>query len=62
MGDFHNRFLRDRSIVINSPKFDGARFYIEKLAGILWVNKIKGLTVEYVVNSCYHGPPASLAS
>jgi hypothetical protein len=28
----------------------------------LWVNKIKGLTVEYVVNSCYHGPPASLAS
>ncbi|MCJ7728938.1 MAG: hypothetical protein MUO27_03540 [Sedimentisphaerales bacterium] len=55
MGDFHNSFLRDSSIVINCPKLDDARFYIEKLADILWVNKIKGLTVEYVVNSYYYG-------
>src|SRR4030042_2279709 len=32
MGDFHNKFLKEHSIVIGCPKLDDTEFYIEKLA------------------------------
>ena len=35
IGDFHNRFLKDHSIVAGCPKLDDSQFYIEKLAEIL---------------------------
>lgn len=55
MGDFHNRFLSGRSIVVGCPKLDDARFYIEKLADILQANKIKSLTVVHMEVPCCHG-------
>jgi Pyruvate/2-oxoacid:ferredoxin oxidoreductase delta subunit len=55
MGDFHSRFLRGRSIVVGCPKLDDARFYIEKLADIFRVNKLKGLTVLHMEVPCCHG-------
>jgi len=55
MGDFHDRFLRGHSIVVGCPKLDDARFYIEKLADILRVNKIRSLTVIHMEVPCCHG-------
>ena len=40
MGDFHNRFLKDHSIAIGCPKLDDSKFYIEKLAEIIKINKL----------------------
>jgi NAD-dependent dihydropyrimidine dehydrogenase PreA subunit len=55
MGDFHSRFLRGHSIVVGCPKLDDARFYIEKLADILRVNKLKSLSVVHMEVPCCHG-------
>ncbi len=55
MGDFHNRFLKDRSIVVGCPKLDNAEFYIEKLAAILKANKLKSLTVIHMEVPCCFG-------
>jgi Pyruvate/2-oxoacid:ferredoxin oxidoreductase delta subunit len=55
VGDFHNRFLRGKSIVIGCPKLDDARFYIEKLADIFRCNKLKELSVIHMEVPCCHG-------
>ena len=55
MGDFHNRFLKDRSIVVGCPKLDDAEFYIEKLAVILKANKLNSLTVIHMEVPCCFG-------
>jgi Fe-S-cluster-containing hydrogenase component 2 len=55
MGDFHSRFLIGHSIVIGCPKLDDARFYVEKLADILRVNKPKSLSVVHMEVPCCHG-------
>jgi Pyruvate/2-oxoacid:ferredoxin oxidoreductase delta subunit len=55
MGDFHSRFLRGNSIVVGCPKLDDARFYVEKLADILRVNKLKSLSVVHMEVPCCHG-------
>jgi NAD-dependent dihydropyrimidine dehydrogenase PreA subunit len=55
MGDFHNRFLKDSSIVVGCPKLDNAEFYIEKLAVILKANKLKTLTVIHMEVPCCFG-------
>ena len=55
MGDFHNRFLKDRSIVVGCPKLDNPEFYIEKLAEILKANKLKSLTVIHMEVPCCFG-------
>jgi ferredoxin len=55
MGDFHNRFLRGHSIVIGCPKLDDVSFYVEKLADILKVNKLKSLSVVHMEVPCCHG-------
>jgi Fe-S-cluster-containing hydrogenase component 2 len=55
MGDFHNRFLKDSSIVVGCPKLDDAEFYIEKLANILKVNKLSSLTVIHMEVPCCSG-------
>ena len=52
MGDFHNRFLKNRSIVVGCPKLDDAEFYIEKLAEILKANKLNTLTVIHMEVPC----------
>ena len=55
MGDFHNKFLKDRSIVVGCPKLDDSEFYIEKLAAILKANKLKSLTVVHMEVPCCFG-------
>lgn len=55
MGDFHNRFLKDRSIVVGCPKLDDPEFYIEKLAAILKANKLNSLTVIHMEVPCCFG-------
>jgi len=55
MGYFHNRFLKDRSIVVGCPKLDDVQFYIEKLATILQANKLNSLTVIHMEVPCCSG-------
>lgn len=55
MGDFHHRFLKDRSIAVGCPKLDNAEFYVEKLAEILKANKLNSLTVIHMEVPCCFG-------
>jgi hypothetical protein len=55
MGDFHNRFLRGRSIAVGCPKLDDAEYYVEKLAAILKANKLAHLTVIHMEAPCCSG-------
>jgi NAD-dependent dihydropyrimidine dehydrogenase PreA subunit len=55
MGDFHNRFLKGRSIAVGCPKLDDVELYIEKLAAILRANKLNSLTVIHMEVPCCHG-------
>jgi NAD-dependent dihydropyrimidine dehydrogenase PreA subunit len=55
MGDFHDSFLRGKSIVVGCPKLDDAHLYIDKLADILRSNKLKSLTVVHMEVPCCHG-------
>ena len=55
MGDFHNRFLKDRSIAVGCPKLDDVQFYIEKLATILQANKLNSLAVIHMEVPCCSG-------
>lgn len=55
MGDFHSRFLKERSIVVGCPKLDDSRFYIEKLATILKTNELNSLTVIHMEVPCCFG-------
>ena len=55
MGDFHNRFLKDHSIVVGCPKLDDSRFYIEKLAEIIKTNELNSLTVIHLEVPCCSG-------
>jgi NAD-dependent dihydropyrimidine dehydrogenase PreA subunit len=55
MGDFHNKFLKEHSIVVGCPKLDDAEFYIEKLKTILSSNKLNSLTVIHMEVPCCFG-------
>ena len=55
MGDFHNRFLKDKSIAVGCPKLDDVDFYIEKLASILKANKLNSLSVLHMEVPCCSG-------
>lgn len=55
MGDFHNKFLKEHSIVIGCPKLDNGELYIEKIADILQANKLKSLTVVHMEVPCCFG-------
>ncbi|MGB2807916.1 MAG: 4Fe-4S binding protein [Sedimentisphaerales bacterium] len=55
MGDFHNKFLKEHSVVVGCPKLDNADFYIEKLAQILKSNKLNSLTVLHMEVPCCFG-------
>jgi len=53
-GDFHNRFLRDRAVVIGCPKLDAVD-YTEKLAQIISLNSIRSVTVVRMEVPCCGG-------
>jgi NAD-dependent dihydropyrimidine dehydrogenase PreA subunit len=55
MGDFHNIFLKNHSIIVGCPKLDNAEFYVEKLATIIHANKLKSLTVIHMEVPCCSG-------
>ena len=55
MGDFHNKFLKEHSVVVGCPKLDNADFYIEKLAQIIKSNKLNSLTVLHMEVPCCFG-------
>ncbi len=55
MGDFHDRFLGGRAVVIGCPKLDDCQPYIEKLASIIELNNLKGVTVIHMEVPCCSG-------
>lgn len=55
VGDFHRRFLKDRSLIIGCPKLDDAQFYIEKLAQILRSNNVRSLMCVHMQVPCCFG-------
>lgn len=55
MGDFHNKFLKNHSIVIGCPKLDDGQFYIAKLAQILEMSRVNSLTVIHMEVPCCSG-------
>jgi len=55
MGDFHEKFLKNHSVVVGCPKLDDAGFYIDKLGEILNINNLKSLTVVHMEVPCCHG-------
>jgi NAD-dependent dihydropyrimidine dehydrogenase PreA subunit len=55
MGDFHNKFLKEHSVVVGCPKLDNTDFYIEKLATILKSNRLNSLTVLHMEVPCCFG-------
>ena len=55
MGYFHNRFLKNHSIVAGCPKLYDSRFYIEKLTEIIKMNELNGLTVISMEVPCCSG-------
>ncbi|MFA6186532.1 MAG: 4Fe-4S binding protein [Phycisphaerae bacterium] len=55
MGDFHSKFLKDRSIVIACPKLDDTSPYIDKLAKIIINGNLNSLTVVHMEVPCCFG-------
>ena len=55
MGNFHNEFLKNHSIVVGCPKLDDSEFYIEKLTQIFKANELKSLTVIHMEVPCCFG-------
>jgi len=55
MGDFHDRFLKNRSIAVGCPKLDDSRFYIDKMAEIIKMNELNSLTVIHMEVPCCSG-------
>jgi NAD-dependent dihydropyrimidine dehydrogenase PreA subunit len=55
MADFHAKLLRGKAVVIGCPKFDDTNFYVEKLAEMIRVSKIKSLTVVHMEVPCCAG-------
>ncbi len=53
--DFHERFLRGRTLVIGCPKLDSFDFYRKKLAQIFIQNDIRSLEVVYMEVPCCFG-------
>ncbi len=50
--NFHQDFLKGKAIVIGCPKLDDARFYLQKLTGILRSSKVKSVTVVNMEVPC----------
>jgi Fe-S-cluster-containing hydrogenase component 2 len=55
MGDFHQRFLKGRSVAVGCPKLDDANYYIAKLAQIIQSNNLRSLTVVHMEVPCCSG-------
>lgn len=54
-GDFHDKFLKGRPIVVGCPKLDDLKFYVEKLTEIFRANKIRSVEVLLMEVPCCGG-------
>ena len=56
MGDFHDRYLKGRSLAIACPKLDsGHEVYFEKILGLLEDAKVNSITVAIMQVPCCRG-------
>jgi Pyruvate/2-oxoacid:ferredoxin oxidoreductase delta subunit len=55
MADFHQRYLKGRSVAVGCPKLDDTSVYVEKLAEILRSNNLRSLTVVHMEVPCCAG-------
>lgn len=56
MGDFHERFLKDKTLAIACPKLDqGVESYVEKLVGMIDIAEVKSITVVMMEVPCCGG-------
>ncbi len=55
MANFHQDYLRGRSVVIGCPKFDDARAYLNKFKQIFAVNDIKKVVLLHMEVPCCFG-------
>ncbi len=53
--DFHQKFLKEKSLVIGCPKLDDIRFYVNKLVEIFRQSEIKKVTVIHMEVPCCFG-------
>lgn len=53
--DYHRDYLKGRPIAVACPKLDNLEFYIEKLADIIKLNKLKGIEVLVMEVPCCSG-------
>jgi len=53
--NFHNDFLKGKSLIIGCPKLDDADFYVEKLTELLKKNTIKSITLVNMEVPCCFG-------
>ena len=53
--DFHERFLRGKTLLVGCPKLDDAQFYLDKLSQIFAINDIKDIEVLYMEVPCCFG-------
>jgi len=54
-GDFQERLLKNRKIIIACPKLDRTEGYVEKLTAILKLNNIASVTVAHMEVPCCSG-------
>jgi len=55
LGSFHAKLLHGKVLAIGCPKFDDVEGYVEKLAQIFKMNKIKSITVAIMEVPCCGG-------
>lgn len=55
MGDFHDKLLKGNGIAIGCPKLDDKELYVDKLATIIQLNKLKSLKVVHMEVPCCSG-------
>jgi len=53
--DFHERFVKGKTLIIGCPKLDSADFYRRKLAQVFMQNDIASITVVYMEVPCCFG-------
>ncbi len=55
MGDFHNKLLKGKAVVIVCPKLDDKSGYVEQLTSIIRSNNLKSITVAHMEVPCCFG-------
>lgn len=53
--NYHNEFLKDKSVVIGCPKLDDIEFYIQKLTELIRINDLESITVLRMEVPCCGG-------